>query len=153
MATKRLSVYIEGWTCSGCEKDNLDVYADKCAHCGKPFDDTKDHCWDEEKEADFPAKWVICGDCQGEGTTYLGWAAKDQPAFTAEDFDYEGPDFYEDYMSGHYDRECPECHGQGKVLEIEPDKCKGELAILLKEHNEALRASAEIDAEMVEDHG
>lgn len=70
----------------------------------------------DEVVADFPAEWEICGDCQGEGKTYLGWAAKDQPAFTAEDFAYEGPDFYEDYMSGAYDSTCPVCNGDGKVL-------------------------------------
>lgn len=70
----------------------------------------------DEVVADFPAEWEICGDCRGDGKTYLGWAAKDQPAFTSQDFYEEGPDFVEDYFAGNYDRECPECRGSGKVL-------------------------------------
>lgn len=73
---------------------------------------------DDEISADFPAENVVCYDCRGEGTTYLGWAAKDQPAFTAEDFDYEGPDFVDDYFSGRYDGTCPACNGNKVVLEI-----------------------------------
>ena len=78
----------------------------------------------EEFEAELPTKWEICGDCRGEGKTYLGWRAKDQPAFTAEDFDREGPDFREDYFSGRYDKDCPACSGTGKVLEVDEAACK-----------------------------
>jgi len=151
MTTKRVEIYVEGWICSACENENLEhINGDNCGKCGKAYEDEKDHCFDNEKVVEFPAKWAICYDCQGEGTTYLGWAAKDQPAFTQEDFDYEGPDFYEDYMGGRYDAQCPACHGEGKVKEIDEKAVakNPELKAHLNEHHEALRASAEIDAEM-----
>lgn len=74
----------------------------------------------DEYTVDFPTRWEICDDCQGDGTTYLGWAAVDQPAFTAEDFE-EDPDFRADYLSGAYDKDCPTCDGTGKVREIDED--------------------------------
>jgi len=33
----------------------------------------------------------------------------------------EGPDFMEDYISGRYDRQCPECKGRTTTLEISWD--------------------------------
>jgi hypothetical protein len=77
---------------------------------------------DTEIEYSFPAKFVVCYDCAGRGTTYLGWSAKEQPSFTREDFYLEGPDFEEDYFSGKYDSQCPGCKGQRVILEIEEDK-------------------------------
>ena len=73
---------------------------------------------DDEMQVGFPAEYVVCGDCRGTGKTYLGWSAGDQPAFTQEDFAEEGPEFVEDYFSGSYDRQCPECKGENVVLEI-----------------------------------
>lgn len=66
----------------------------------------------------FPAHYVVCHDCQGKGTTYLGWPASEQPAFTADDF-AEDPEFACDYMDGHYDRACPACDGERVVPEID----------------------------------
>ena len=80
---------------------------------------------DEKYTAVLPARWEICGDCYGEGKTYLGWAARDQPAFSVEDFDREGEDFMEDYMAGRYDRACPSCKGSGKSLDIDEAALKG----------------------------
>ncbi len=53
--------------------------------------------------------WAICSYCHGNGVSsaYLG-------AFT-EDETAEGPDFYEDYMEGYYDRACENCDGSGKM--------------------------------------
>ncbi len=43
-----------------------------------------DHDKDEEFETTFPAKYEVCSCCSGRGTTYLGWHASEQPAFTAK---------------------------------------------------------------------
>lgn len=90
---------------------------------------------EEEVEVEFPAKWVVCPDCRGEGTTYLGWPAKDQPAFTREDFEYEGPDFYEDYMEGRYDKDCPNCKGRTTVKEVDEQFIRHKGGDLLSKYN------------------
>lgn len=77
---------------------------------------------DDEIALELPAEYEVCDCCRGRGTTYLGWHASEQPAFTAEDFYEEGPDFQEDYMSGQYDRACPECKGRTTTLNISWDK-------------------------------
>lgn len=99
----------------------------------------------------FPAEYVVCYDCRGTGKTYLGWSASEQPAFTQEDFAYEGPDFQEDYFSGNYDKQCPECHGQRVVLEIEEKFFTEEQKAFYKlyqEHQQCIHDSwAESEAE------
>ena len=78
--------------------------------------------WDEEEgeeyTVDFPAHNVLCPECGGEGSTYLGWRSEDQPAYTQEDFD-DDPDFEEGYFGGAYDRPCPECKGLRVTLEVD----------------------------------
>lgn len=79
-----------------------------------------------EEVLKLPAKWVVCGDCEGKGKTYLGWTSSQQPAFSQEDFEQEGPDFREDYMSGAYDRDCPTCAGRTTVLVPDESREKDE---------------------------
>ena len=74
---------------------------------------------DDMLTVELPAHNEVCPDCRGEGTTYLGWRAKDQPAFTREDFDEEGPDFYYDYMNGEYNKMCEGCEGRRVVKEVD----------------------------------
>lgn len=64
-------------------------------------------------EHELPARWHICGNCDGAGCSsgYLG-------AFTGEEM-HEDPEFFEAYMNGAYDRMCETCKGTGKVLEID----------------------------------
>jgi len=147
MTTKKVTLYVEGWICSGCKAD-VDTNTEKCPKCGKAFEDTKDSAYDEEREVEFPAEWEICEDCRGKGTTYLGWAARDQPAFTAEDMAYEGPDFMEDYMTGAYDSQCPECNGSGKVKVIDSKAVESnpELNKLYKAYIESVEQDAYYDA-------
>ena len=77
---------------------------------------------EEEITINLPACWEVCSCCNGRGKTYLGFHAYEQPAFTQEDMDYEGDDFRQDYMTGRYDKTCPECKGRTTILEIEWDK-------------------------------
>lgn len=73
---------------------------------------------DGDIEFSLQASWAVCPDCCGRGTTYLGWPADQQPAFSREDF-AEDPDFATDYMSGNYDKQCPCCKGRTTVLEVD----------------------------------
>jgi len=60
----------------------------------------------------IPFHWVICGNCQGRGSTVN--PAIDGNGLTAEDF-AEDPDFREDYFSGVYDVPCAVCKGRRVV--------------------------------------
>jgi hypothetical protein len=64
----------------------------------------------DDGERELPFKWKLCGHCDGHGksSAYLG-------AFTREELEDEGPEFIEDYFSGHYDRACDDCGGSGKI--------------------------------------
>lgn len=145
---KTVEVYIEGWVCGECEHENQEPTDIPCAKCQKNYkEDSKDFAFDTIN-VDFPSVWEICSDCRGEGKTYLGWAAKDQPAFTREDFDYEGPDFYEDYMNGRYDAQCPICKGTGKVKIIDEKAVNRNkrLKVLYAAHMADLKAEYEYQA-------
>jgi len=101
-----------------------------------------------ETTVKFPAKWEVCGCCNGNGTTYLGWASRDQPAFTSEDFAEEGPDFAEEYFGGHYDKPCPECNGRTTVKVIDEDACTTpELKEALDAYHERQEDDAAYDRE------
>lgn len=65
---------------------------------------------DDGAEIELPFKWTICSTCQGHGksSTYLG-------AYTCDDMAEAGPEFYDDYMRGYYDRPCDACEGLGRV--------------------------------------
>lgn len=81
----------------------------------------------------IPSRWAICGSCQGDGSSsrYLG-------AFTSDDMADLGPEFFEDYARGVYDRECDECEGSGKVLEIDLDRATSEQILAYERSGEAL---------------
>jgi RNA polymerase subunit RPABC4/transcription elongation factor Spt4 len=102
---------------------------------------------DDEITVELPASWRVCPDCNGQGTTYLGWAAKDQPAFSREDLDEEGPEFLEEYMTGVYDRTCPGCKGRTTVLEIDHDVCENHGDQEIREAYAAMIESEKEDAE------
>ncbi len=53
-----------------------------------------------------PAHYIVCEKCEGRGTTteHLG-------VFFQDDID-EDPDFFDDYLSGKFDRPCPRCKGK-----------------------------------------
>jgi RecJ-like exonuclease len=71
-------------------------------------------------EVDLPAKYEVCGRCNGEGK-------HDHSAFSngvsREQFD-EDPDFEEAYFRGDYDVVCEECKGRTTVLVVDADACK-----------------------------
>jgi hypothetical protein len=75
-----------------------------------------------ERRVSFPAEWVICDECRGEGksSAYLG-------AYTMDEMDEAGPEFEEDYFAGRYDRTCECCKGSGKLKVIDYDRVRGRL--------------------------
>lgn len=80
---------------------------------------------------ELPTKLVICESCEGKGTSsaYLG-------AFTRDDFEEEGPEFVEDYLSGAYDRACDECRGTGRVCVVDADAMSAEDRAAYQEQRE-----------------
>jgi len=76
-------------------------------------DETEDDEEDEEAEPRnvwlVPARYEVCGTCDGKGKHVN--PSIDSNGLTAEDFDRD-PDFFGDYMSGMYDVPCNECHGR-----------------------------------------
>lgn len=72
----------------------------------------------EEQEIHLPVKFEICSTCRGKGSSssYLG-------AFTREDMDEMGEEFFEDYRRGNYDRACDECKGLRVVEVVDRENC------------------------------
>lgn len=103
---------------------------------------------DDEIEVDFPAKWSVCPCCNGEGKTAFGHHNSNAIAWTQSEWEQEDWDFREDYMSGAYDRQCPECKGRTTILELDEKQIKKskKLSYYLEKYQEQLQANAEIDA-------
>jgi hypothetical protein len=93
---------------------------------------------DDDTEIELPFKWAICSACDGHGksSAYLG-------AFTQSEMDEQGPDFFDEYMAGGYDRTCDGCDGLGRVKVADPKRMpiKQRLA-----YARQLADDAEIDA-------
>lgn len=77
----------------------------------------------EEIEKSFPAKYKVCGTCDGKGKHVN--PSIDSHGLSREDFDND-PDFAEDYFSGCYDVPCNECHGNRVTPEIDMDSLSPE---------------------------
>ena len=58
---------------------------------------------------EIPVEWEVCDTCRGSGKVVN--PNIDAGGLTREDFD-EDPDFREEYFSGAYDVQCPECNGR-----------------------------------------
>lgn len=93
-----------------------------------------------EEEITIPAKLEICPRCGGEGGVDC-WDG----GMTAEQMDEQGPDFREDYLSGMYDKPCPECNGE-RVVRV-PDRGLATAANLAR-YDEMLGSQAAYEAEV-----
>lgn len=83
-----------------------------------------------EIEVELPANWKVCPSCNGRGTTTLH---VDGHGMSRDEMNELGPEFIEDYLSGVYDKPCPECKGRTTVLEVDESR----LTLEQKEHHEA----------------
>lgn len=87
-----------------------------------------------EFEISLPAKFVVCGRCDGKGAHVN--PSIDGNGLTREDFD-EDPDFAESYFAGDYDVTCDTCHGERVVAEVEPERFTRRQRILWEAHQKA----------------
>lgn len=63
----------------------------------------------EEELIEIPARWEVCGLCNGAGQHIN--PSIDAHGLSREDFDRD-PDFAEDYMNGRFDVPCYRCSGR-----------------------------------------
>ena len=75
---------------------------------------------DEKELISLPAKYDVCGTCNGKGSHVN--PSIDAHGISPEEFD-EDPDFREEYLSGMYDVDCYECHGKRVVPVIDERAC------------------------------
>jgi hypothetical protein len=91
----------------------------------------------------LPGKFEVCWRCEGRGV-HDCW----EGGMTGDEMAEQGPEFFEDYMSGMYDTKCSECNGR-RVLEV-PDRERADadlLAIYDENEREAMEYAAEVAAE------
>lgn len=91
----------------------------------------------------LPARWAICGCCQGCGTDRGASVECDGGGFTGSEWAEQGEDFQRDYLAGFYDRPCEPCKGSGKVLVVNRAQADRKL---LKEYDAHLREEQEYRA-------
>lgn len=98
----------------------------------------------DEVEVDFPAKFEVCGTCEGRGSHVN--PNIDRNGISEEQF-AEDEDFRESYFSGAYDVPCVECKGLRVVPGVDFDACnasqKADLAIWEEQQQERARWDAE----------
>lgn len=75
----------------------------------------------ESVEVALPAKYAVCGRCDGEGKHVN--PAIDGNGLSREDFEQD-PDFEEGYFRGDYDVACQDCKGRTTVLEVDEEACR-----------------------------
>ena len=85
---------------------------------------------DEDEEIELPARFEVCGTCDGKGVHVN--PSIDAHGLSREDFDAD-PDFREDYFSGRYDVACAECGGQRVVPEVDGDRVPPEIKARLEQ--------------------
>jgi hypothetical protein len=100
----------------------------------------------EEGPILLPARWCICGACDGDGTTSRH-VEREGGGFTASEWADCEPDFRRAYMRGDFDRPCGACKGTGKVLEVDEDACNPEQHAALRAHDEARALDRALDEE------
>jgi hypothetical protein len=78
---------------------------------------------DEEEEVAFPARYEVCGLCDGRGRHVN--PSIDSEGISAEEF-YEDPDFAEEYHRGTYDVSCYRCGGNRVEPVVDEARCDPE---------------------------
>lgn len=107
------------------------------------FDEDEEE--EEEKELEFPAKFEVCGLCDGKGKHVN--PSIDSNGITGEEMYELGDDFRDDYMNGFYDVSCYRCKGQNVEPAIDEGALSKEQKANLKEFEEHQRSEAYYRAE------
>jgi len=84
----------------------------------------------DEVEVTLPTRWAICSTCSGDGKHSLHHGAFSGQRLEEAQHD---EDFWEDYISGQYDKVCDSCEGTGKVREVCEEKLTPEQKQALQE--------------------
>lgn len=100
--------------------------------------------WDDDLEdvvpVELPAKYEVCGQCNGHGTQCkLG-------AMTGSEWHeacHDDEDFAENYKSGLYDEACSCCKGQRVVAVVDEDAISEAMKARLQKHYDDLADRAE----------
>ena len=96
-------------------------------------------------EVQLPTKREVCPRCDGKGK-HDAW----EGGMTASEMDEQGPDFFDDYMSGVYDVQCSVCRGRN-VIEVVDRERVSDPALLARydeEVEEIMSSYAMQEAEM-----
>jgi hypothetical protein len=96
----------------------------------------------EGTEVEIPARYEVCGTCEGKGTHVN--PSIDSHGLTWDDF-AEDPDFAEGYWEGRYDVPCNECGGR-RVSPVVDESRATEAQ--QKMFNDWAESIAEMEAEM-----
>lgn len=106
---------------------------------------TEDENGDEvEIEVSLPAKFEVCGTCDGRGSHVN--PSIDADGISPEDF-AEDPEFAESYFGGAYDQPCNECGGRRVVAVIDESHLNSTQARNLRLVRKAQREQATFEAE------
>jgi hypothetical protein len=81
----------------------------------------------------LPMKYEVCGRCEGKGV-HDCWDG----GMTGDEMAEQGPDFYEDYMGGMYDKQCDECKGERVVAVVNRTLVTKEMLERYDRHEEAM---------------
>lgn len=74
-----------------------------------------------EIEHDLPARWELCGLCEGEGKHSLAVSGEGITESEWADWSHEER---ESLFAGEYDRRCEDCKGSGKILVVDREAIK-----------------------------
>lgn len=87
----------------------------------------------DEKEFTMPARWVICGQCGGEGN--CNPPGLRGHCYTADEIERDGLEpFLEDLASGVFHETCEKCDGKGRRLVVDASKLDPETRKLWVAH-------------------
>lgn len=74
-----------------------------------------------EHDIAFPARWIICPECDGWATDRGAGVECDGGGFTSSEWAEQDDDFREGYLAGRYDQPCRPCKGKGRIMAVDED--------------------------------
>lgn len=99
---------------------------------------------DNDEEHELPARWRVCGTCDGRGTHVN--PSVDGHGIGAEEWERDWSDEErEGYFRGDYDVTCYECKGRTTVMAVDRESCDPELYKKYQEHLREERSYAAME--------